>query len=806
MADIALSNLDYSTRSSYGSHDLDHDVPTPSTWIDFDRESTFTLLPLTNGSPTDDNRGASSRVDYPGNVSSDTLASDTFHLRHRREPPWALANQGEPYQNLSSVSAEFVTGGKGWWKQQMLVDRSLRTMAALTATFALIMVITCLAYLGDFVHRKNPYSTSVGRSNQSCKNVERTDAAIHLLINIAATMTLGMSNTYQQLITSLKVDEIRWMLSKHEDSQVGTNSPMTIKHKKNGKVGSSLAWLLLIATSLPLHLLANSIIGPSYYLKPPEDLHYHLQVSDSVYYSDNTIYSGDCWEAFLSGEYFLSTFGVLKKDLSEIVSNGQFQEITIVYGQNCSQYQNSTTIQNPGHKYWEIGNCTYEDVSCSGSRRENLECRLNIRMSATITLTGCLLIKAIYMIVVNITARHRTKTHCLTFGDVLVASAIESDLQVHNECLVNAGDGHRHHIKHTCHQKHCSTDSGPSLTGDDIGHCQKCKRFNITDKAADLPHPCVSTKFKKSLISNLGSTAVSQMMILMVCSLVMLSISIMLAVRMASAAGKIKYDCRVENISNCSARLSTQLRSSFGTFGGFQGSAYLSSLPPDSLSSELLTFAISNGAQLLYSLLYLLLIYNITLISMERDWGKFERQRHRPRCTLVKGDVFKQSYLLQLPKKVLYPMMTFSAIMHWLLGQAISTTELVWLDRKYRFHSKFPADSGEVQEHSMYTIGYGTYSIWLSTILMVTMTATCWWAFTYKREGFMPQMYGSIRACCAATTELRSFPREGIQWGDLGEGEKFRHAGFSSSPVGKIKAGELYCGRGSLRLPESHVE
>lgn len=27
-------------------------------------------------------------------------------------------------------------------------------------------------------------------------------------------------------------------------------------------------------------------------------------------------------------------------------------------------------------------------------------------------------------------------------------------------------------------------------------------------------------------------------------------------------------------------------------------------------------------------------------------------------------------------------------------------------------------------------------------------------------------MYGSIRACCAATTELEDFPKEGIQWGD----------------------------------------
>ena len=73
---------------------------------------------------------------------------------------------------------------------------------------------------------------------------------LHLLINISATMILGMSNTYQQLLTSLRFDEIRWVLSKHGDSRVGTNSPMNINHKKRGKRKAWLLWLLLISTSL----------------------------------------------------------------------------------------------------------------------------------------------------------------------------------------------------------------------------------------------------------------------------------------------------------------------------------------------------------------------------------------------------------------------------------------------------------------------------------------------------------------------------------------------------------------------------
>ena len=74
-------------------------------------------------------------------------------------------------------------------------------------------------------------------------------------------MILGMSNTYQQIVTSLKVSEIRCVLSKHGDSRVGTNSPMAINHKRTGKVKTWVSWLLLFSILLAsvLSLLRGSL-------------------------------------------------------------------------------------------------------------------------------------------------------------------------------------------------------------------------------------------------------------------------------------------------------------------------------------------------------------------------------------------------------------------------------------------------------------------------------------------------------------------------------------------------------------------
>ena len=423
-----------------------------------------------------------------------------------------------------------------------------------------------------------------------------------------------------------------------------------------------------------------------------------------------------CWSAFRSGQYhFAQDLIYLSDDYYEADVPITFSSVSVTYDtKNCSRYVNDTTTAvsttelitvNPddeeNYQTYGIGNCTVgESVGCIIGGNEEQTCRLNVRMQAAIILAGCLTIKAVYMVLINFIARGRTKAHCLTFGDVIVASALDPDLRIQNECMVNAGDGYRHLVGHTCH-KHCK-DPEPSITGDTIGHCQKCKKWNTVDKAADLPHPAIAIKYKKSLISNLGSTAVTQMIILMFCSICMLGISLFIAVAMGSMASDYKYVCANLNspyaddydisIDDCQRGLKAYLNENFGTFGGFNSSVALATLAPDSLSSEIAAFSISNGAQLLYSLLYLLLIYNITLISMEHDWGKFEEERKRPRCTLVRGRVFDQSYLLQLPKMILYPMMFFSSLMHWLLGQAISTRESIWADASFKV------------EHSQYTV------------------------------------------------------------------------------------------------------
>ena len=396
-----------------------------------------------------------------------------------------------------------------------------------------------------------------------------------------------------------------------------------------------------------------------------------------------------------------------------------FSLLLIEYDEaRCERYRNSSTIAELDLKQkiddetrslfseYGIENCSLKnDVRCKAQGYET-KCRISVRMSAAFTLAICLIIKATYMVIINVSARHSIKTQCLTFGDVIVASAMDRDLRIQNECMVNAGEGYRHKVAHTCH-KHCKDDE-VSPTGDSIGHCQKCAKFNKSDKAANLVHPSIAIKYKKSLLSNLGSTALVQMIILMFCSIGMLGGSVFLAYSFADSLQSFRYGCRLDNMGSssqdmCSSdREALYLKQRFGTWGGFNSSAYVGSA--ENIKSEGVAFLIANAAQLLYSGIYLLLTYNLTLISMELDWGRFEMTRSRLRCTLVRGSGFNQSYLLQLPKKVLLPMMIFSSVMHWLLGQAISARETVYAD------SHAPLKHFE---ESVYSVSF--FLIWLES-------------------------------------------------------------------------------------------
>lgn len=241
----------------------------------------------------------------------------------------------------------------------------------------------------------------------------------------------------------------------------------------------------------PVHFLANSLIGPSLILSPPSVIEFNVvtlnYINDTNYYTPRSqIALGGsfvCWSAFRTGRaHFPINITSLSGSSDDVYGFNTYSpgilytRLMVQYTkENCTQYANQTTNMSQVETEWGgtatsslqfgIGDCQMgKDIICliDEDDVEPSQCRLSIRMQAAFILAGCLVVKAIYMTVVNLKARGKVKTHCLTFGDVIVASASNPELRVKGECLVNAEENYRHHTEHSCH-KHCTAE--PSATG-----------------------------------------------------------------------------------------------------------------------------------------------------------------------------------------------------------------------------------------------------------------------------------------------------------------------------------------------------
>jgi hypothetical protein len=107
--------------------------------------------------------------------------------KHADGPP-PISDEPDTFRGHLAV------GQPGWWKRQMLVDRSLRSMAALTSIFAIVMIAVCAACANQFIHRGNPNSTSVGGlSGESCSNMEGRNVVCFPSLHKWAPLLMGIS-------------------------------------------------------------------------------------------------------------------------------------------------------------------------------------------------------------------------------------------------------------------------------------------------------------------------------------------------------------------------------------------------------------------------------------------------------------------------------------------------------------------------------------------------------------------------------------------------------------------------------------
>lgn len=220
-------------------------------------------------------------------------------------------------------------------------------------------------------------------------------------------------------------------------------------------------------------------------------------------------------------------------------------------------------------------------------------------------------------------------------------------------------------------------------------------------------------------------------------------------------------------------------------FGAVDASSLIGTDDYIMTKSEAGQVVIANIPQAVYSLIYLLFNNILTRMLLAYEWSHLSLKKKPLRVSSPIGKQ-RSTYFLQLPFRYALPLLTLSAIMHWLVSQGL-------------FFVKFRVVAhGTPVDTSAHTLGWSAIAIIFVLICGSLMTlAVILLGFRSYPVGipFARSCSRVIAAACHNQDGAR-VRLEALQWGDVGEGTTtgVRHCTFSDEVVRMPQEGVRYAG------------
>lgn len=122
------------------------------------------------------------------------------------------------------------------------------------SVFTFNLAVTIYVWTGPY--QKNEGSI-VTLFQGSCAKARRLNVWIHLIVNVLSTLLLGASNYCMQVLSAPNRDELVRAHARRIWLHIGVPSLRNLKHIGRPR---AFLWLMLFLSSMPLHLLFNSVV------------------------------------------------------------------------------------------------------------------------------------------------------------------------------------------------------------------------------------------------------------------------------------------------------------------------------------------------------------------------------------------------------------------------------------------------------------------------------------------------------------------------------------------------------------------
>jgi hypothetical protein len=251
-------------------------------------------------------------------------------------------------------------------------------------------------------------------TGQCDSSLQTYNLVAHFLINGLGTIVLASSNYLQQICSSPSISEIAMRVGQGRDFQFGSNSPGSVLRQK---FTLALVWVLLVLTSLPLHLMLNGIMG--YAVTPIEAEGHAVQMLGGVapplggnITNWNSYSSDQCAKLLLHSIAYVTDF----RNITILVHEGAPFEFYDTFMRDRER-RDVTGIP----KAAEIASCFVDNVPSV--------CKLTVRWFPAVLSAGALIIKTIVVFIALKRHSHFRKRVFNSLGDIIAVGARHPNLR-----------------------------------------------------------------------------------------------------------------------------------------------------------------------------------------------------------------------------------------------------------------------------------------------------------------------------------------------------------------------------------------
>ncbi|KAI0843705.1 hypothetical protein F5Y06DRAFT_255622 [Hypoxylon sp. FL0890] len=184
-------------------------------------------------------------------------------------------------------------------------------------------------------------------------NVSRVNISLHLLINVVSTLVLASSNFFMQVLNSPSREEVNVAHFKGSWVGIGIPSARNVFHVSKLK---TLCWAVMLASSIPIHLLFNSAIFETDH----RESDFHLTIGTEEFVNGGTFYP--------PGASLLPAGGsVLGLDIYETYFGGEVN-LTDYANKESNIVQNISATATNAYRWerLETQECKQEYIDCAG--------------------------------------------------------------------------------------------------------------------------------------------------------------------------------------------------------------------------------------------------------------------------------------------------------------------------------------------------------------------------------------------------------------------------------------------------------